>query len=159
MAAVSIPETPSVFYQLSDEESDFELPLPNCQNASSTIGSSPPLISPRKHSRLARTGRYIEEANTSDLSPYMVDSPTLTHMIGYNRVFPPSVPPNQHAVLPSKTPVLDGGIFGTLGNSSPQFNFADFVHLTSSPTQATWDTRTHGKTLRTPTTTKETENN
>ncbi|KAK9846791.1 hypothetical protein MYU51_000761 [Penicillium brevicompactum] len=81
MAAVLIPETPSVVHQLSDEETDSELPLPNRQNASSTIGSSPPLISPQKHSRLARTGR---------------------------------------------------------------------------PTQAAWDTRTHGNPLRTPTTTKET---
>ncbi|KAJ5348631.1 uncharacterized protein N7506_001884 [Penicillium brevicompactum] len=122
MAAVLAPETPSVVLRLSDEETDSELPLPNRQKASSTIGSSPPLIFPRKHTRLARTDR-------------------------------------QHAVLPSKTRILDGAMFGTLGNSSPQFNFADFVHLTSSPTQAARDTRTHGNSLRTPTTTKETENN
>lgn len=156
MAAVLIPETPSVVHQLSDEDTDSELPLPDRQNASSTIGSSPPLISPRKHSRLARTGRYVEEANTSDSSPYVVDSPTPARIIGSNQVFPPSSPPSQHAILPSKTRILDGAMFGTLGNSSPQFNFADFVHLTSSPTQAAWDTRTHGNPLRTPTTTKET---
>lgn len=119
MAADLIPETPSVVHQLSDEETGSELPLPNRQNASSTIGSP-------------------------------------AHVIGSNQVFPPSIPPSQHAVLPSKTRILDGAMFGTLGNSSPQFNFADFVHLTSSPTQAAWDTRTHGNPLRTPTTTKET---
>ncbi|KAF3006300.1 hypothetical protein E8E15_001653 [Penicillium rubens] len=149
MAAVLIPETPSVFHQPSDEETDSELPLPSHQNASSKIGSSPPLISPRKHSRLARTGRYIEEANRSDLPPYIVDSPTPAQIVGSNQVFPPSIPPSQHAVLPSKTPTLGGGMFATLRTSSPQFNFADFVNLTPSPTQASWDTRTPDNPLRT----------
>ncbi|KAJ5346896.1 uncharacterized protein N7506_000149 [Penicillium brevicompactum] len=156
MAPVLIPETPSVVHQLSDEETDSELPLPNRQNASSTIGSSPPLISPESthdwHERAGMLKKRIRQTRHRMWST----PPTPAHIIGSNQVFPPSSPPSQHAILPSKTRILDGAMFGTLGNSSPQFNFADFVHLTSSPTQAAWDTRTHGNPLRTPTTTKET---
>ncbi|KAJ5264798.1 hypothetical protein N7505_007591 [Penicillium chrysogenum] len=155
MAAAPVPGTPSVFHQPSDKEPDSELPLHSHQNASSTIGSSPPRTPPPKHSRLARTGRYIDDANRSGLSLYMVDSPP-ARVAGGNhyQVCSPSIPPSQHAVLPSMTPTLGRDMFVTSETSSQQFNFADFVNLTPSPTTASWDIRTPGNPPRIPTATK-----
>jgi hypothetical protein len=155
MAAAPTPGTQSVSHQPSGKETDSELPLHSHLNASSTIGSSPPRTPHPKHSRLARTGRYIEDANGSDLSLYMVDSPTPARVAGGNRyqVFSPSIPPSQHAVLPSITSTLGGDMLVTLGTPSQQFNFADFVNLTPSPTQASQDTRTAGNPSRIPTAT------
>ncbi|KAJ5485953.1 hypothetical protein N7530_000253 [Penicillium desertorum] len=151
MSEATIPEMSSPIYPRPSEEIDPDLPLHSFQNMSSVVGSSPPRTPPPKHMRLPRNQPQNHE-DGADLLLYLANSPTPARVArgNGNQAFPPSTPPSQHAVLPSMTPTLGGGMFANISTPNQQFNFADFVNVTPSPAQPTWGGRTPGNPARTP---------
>ncbi|KAJ5382757.1 hypothetical protein N7517_000668 [Penicillium concentricum] len=149
MSEATIPEMSSPVYPRPSEEIDPDLPLHSFQTMSSVVGSSPPRTPPPKHMRLSRPQNHEDGA---DLLLYLANSPTPARVArgNGNHAFPPSTPPSQHAVLPGMTPTLGGGMFANISTPNQQFNFADFVNVTPSPAQPTWDGRTPRNPARTP---------
>lgn len=163
-------ETPSPEFS---EDDDADLPITSFSMTASThITSSPPRTPPpdnrmRKSHNVSwsRTPRHGEEG--VDLLMYLATSPSPAVGAGRAKTMiqPPSTPPHKATPLPSShmTPGTSGhGFLGfgptTPGNFGPHtpgasFNFADFVTLTPSPAQPSWNrtpniNRTSGTSAR-----------
>jgi len=145
----TIPDSPPS--PAHSEDDDADLPVTSFSvNASTRITSSPPQTPPPD--RRMRKTHNVSWSRTprnegADLLYYLATSPSLAEAGGAKTVVqPPSTPPCKSTPLPSShmTPSTNGAGFLGLGPSTPgtaNFNFADFVNVTPSPTQGPW-TRT-----------------
>ncbi|WPH04349.1 Hypothetical protein R9X50_00723900 [Acrodontium crateriforme] len=147
----TIPDSPPS--PLHSEDDDDDLPVHSFKsttNATTRIISSPPRTPPpdrrmRKAHNVSwsRTPRTGEEG--ADLLLYLATSPSTATMVrpGSSVPPPPTTPPSKATPLPSShmTPGTNGAGFLGFPPTTPgtNFNFADFVNVTPSPAQGSWN--------------------
>ncbi|KAK4905759.1 hypothetical protein LTR28_000719, partial [Elasticomyces elasticus] len=165
----TVPDEPPS--PLLSEDDDDDLPVNSFHVGGSNVRSSPPCTPPSGVARSARlrNSRAVDiswsqtpktGAEDTGFLHFLADSPSPAKPRTPARAAAPSTPPSKATPLPSSMMSTPGGGGGAaslgFGPNTPSnnFNFADFVNVTPSPAQGSWN-RTPRAAAKTPVTARE----